>query len=179
MKPKLMPRPSPDEELWQEYVAAIPRLRDEVAISKYELDDEVQKQPVLYLEASELYMSCIDRRDYFKEQVVRVSADVAASLRESGEYKTEAAIKEALENSLQVADAKDRFAFWVRKSNICLTLREALDQKGKMLRELVNLYVSGYFQNSAAGAAANKAVTHRHEVVRGKLAEARARRNNA
>jgi hypothetical protein len=162
-----------DQQLWAENEEEYLRLREAVVIDQFSLDTQLSTQPSLFLQACDLYVSATDRRDFFKDKVGHQLAAAAAELRASGEYKSETAIKEAAEHTPDVRAIKARLAFWVNKTNLTFSLREAIDQRGKMLKELAHLFVSGYYQTSAVGATEKQLEQHEHMANRQKLTLAR------
>lgn len=165
-----------DEAWWEEKQPEYDRLRQFMELNKHALDDALEQQPSLYLDACDLYIYATDKRDYFKDRLSRVQAQTGQALRETGDYKTEGAVKEAVEDDDAVIRGKARLSFWTTKMNQCFALREALDQRGKVLREMVHLWTSGYYQQASAGGAAHRADTHRYEQSRANLARARSER---
>lgn len=162
-----------DKDAWAEMEDEYDRLREAVGIDKFDLDTQLSQQAALYLDASDLYVAATDKRDYFKDRVTRQLADSAADLRVTGDYKSETAIKEAAEATPEMRFAKERLAFWVSKANRTFALREAIDQRGKMLKELAHLYVSGYYQTTGAGATGRRLENHQYEANRERLKRAR------
>jgi hypothetical protein len=149
------------------------RLRDALSIDRSDLDTAISRQPSLYMDASDLVSTCSSKRDHFKNELARIEAEVAQEIRNGEKKQTDASVKEQVPLDSVVIDTKKFLNYWHDKTTIAYALRDSIDQRGKMLRELVGLYVAGYYQNSSVNAAAHK--VRDFEAEQGKRAMQRAR----
>lgn len=160
-----------DDDPWRDLRKRYRRLKKLVAIDKHDLDNALEQQPTLYLEASDLLGEVAGLRDHHKEKQSSRAAEIGIELRDTGEYKSEASIKEALEANDENYGMKVEVANWSKFTTQCYGLKDAFDQRGRALRELTHLYISGYYQSNAAGR--RRLSDLEHEENRKQLAEAR------
>ena len=163
-----------------EMQAEMAEFEDELKIDKYRLDDEIAKQADLYYRVSAGFAEAASWRDRAKHDLSMTEADAAQEVRteisEAGEKVTEAGVKEQLTLKKSVVAARRHHIAWERLAEEWLGLQRAFDQKSKMLRDMSQLYVSGYFTVTATGKAGDNAREVRAEVGRRAMAEARRER---
>lgn len=157
-------------------------LRSSIRIDKHSLDEELVQFPSVMLEVNEQVAAAIADRDAKKSLLNESEAQALARVRkdaaDKGEKITEGAVKErAAMDSLVMKDS-DIFQAAEESVRMWQALQNALDAKGKMLRELGSLFVAGYWSVSSAGGSATSAKVKEKEVseVRAEQKEARARR---
>lgn len=130
-------------------------LRSQLRIDKHNLDDDCVRQPVLYAEISELHTLAVGERDAAKEHLASVDAKVADEVRRKwirdGEKFAEARVGDAVQQDPRHLEAYDAWSYHVRRAAYLGTLVASADQRGKMLRELGSLFVSGYFSRAVSG----------------------------
>lgn len=128
-------------------------LRGHLNIDKHALDDEIQQQPSLFFKISEAYVNAASRRDFLKEEVARVDADLSAKHRrrieKSGARATDAATTSAVAADPKHQKAVDAHIDARQKADQLLALKEAFHQRSYMLRDLVALHVANYYERTA------------------------------
>lgn len=163
-----------------EMQAEIAEFEPELKIDKYRLDDEIAKQADLYHRVSAGYAEAASWRDRAKHELSMTEADAAQEVRteiaETGEKVTEAGVKEQLTLKKQVVAARRLHISWERLAEEWRGLQVAFDQKSKMLRDMSQLYVSGYFTVTATGKAGDNAREVRADVGRKLMAADRRER---
>ena len=129
-------------------------LRSSIRIEKHQLDDECVRQPVLYQEISEAHVFANSERDSAKELLSSIDAKLAHEIRtawnESGEKYSETKVGDAVQTRTEHVEAYNHWSALVRKAAYLGTLVASADQRGKMLRELGSLYVTGYFDRAVS-----------------------------
>lgn len=156
-------------------------LRSALQINKNELDDEISRQSVVFQEVCEAQARAVSIRDEFKtsceEQYAISSSKIRIKLEKSGERFTEAQIKESVATDKEYLDATADYLEAKKIADLLGGLRDAYDMRGKMLRELSHLFVSGYWSSvqikgaasdskNAAASLAKEAMTEKRKFNR-------------
>lgn len=144
-----------------------------LTIDKNALDHEVMQHPELLFRVSEAYIDAVAMRDAKKEMLAMTDAHVDAEVREelAGEKVTEAIVKNQVQINPRHVEAWGAYAEAKLQADVLGALRDSFSTRGFMLRDLVQLHVSGYWENTS--------VTGQDPVYRRqrqRLAEARERR---
>lgn len=131
----------------------VDELNEHLKIDKDSLDEEIQRQPSLFFKIGEAYVNAAARRDFLKEEVARVDADLSAKHRRKIE-KSGARATDAATNSAVAADPKHQKAVDAhiaarQEADKLLVLKDSFHQRSYMLRDLVALYVSNYYQQTS------------------------------
>lgn len=131
-------------------------LREGLQIERHALDQNMIEQPMLYATVSEAYVQACGERDAAKEKVAAVDAELASQIRTDwnrlGEKYTEARVGDAVQMTLEHVEAYTAYQALVSQAGYLLALKDAYEQRAKMLRELGMLYVSGYFDKVVSNA---------------------------
>ena len=131
----------------------IDTFRDLLKIDKLGLDEALMEQADIYYRVSEHYALAISRRDAAKDECKRVEARVYRELKadaaEDGVKMTEAAAMQAIEEEDEVIDAKVEYLKHKEAADLWLAMKESFHQRSYMLREMVQLFVSNYYIDSA------------------------------
>lgn len=156
--------------------SVVDELRELLAIDKHSLDDEIQKQPQLFFKVSEAQVSAAARRDYLKEEIKRVDAELHAKHRrlieKTGSRATDAAVTAAIQADPDHQRAVDAHINAAKEADLLVALKESFSQRSYMLRDLATLFVANYFESSSMKA--NSAASDiRYEKAKDKMAEAR------
>lgn len=158
-------------------MAEIEEFRGYLAIDKGQLDEEVVRQPSLYLEVSESQVMAVAERDTLKERLGVVDAELDISIRrqlEKDETKaTETMVKNLVLTHKKHAQAFDAYMTAKTAADMLGVLRESFHQRKSMLQELVQLHVTNYFETSSIGAKSDAVYRQRRE----QMALARAKRD--
>ena len=148
-------------------------LRKCLRIDKNDLDNELIRQPELFYHASTSYALCVSQRDQAKLDLERAEAEADSKIRRAAvkddkvKKITEAEIVARRAMAPEVREAQDSYLSARAAVERAAALRDAYQQRGYAVKDLVNLYVSGYYG----------AVTGRFE--RGEALDKRAAENRA
>ena len=154
----------------------IDEFRKYLKIDKLSLDDEVERQPSLFYEVSEAYAEAVGERDDDKETLAIIDAELDAQARNSKEKITEAQVKSYIQTNSEHQIAFDTWLESKKLADRLGALKEAFQQRSYMLRDLVSLHNSNYFEESSlrSNASEDKLVYNKQRV---RLANARENRN--
>jgi hypothetical protein len=152
-----------------------------LAIDKTVLDDEIIRQPVLFYTISEKLTDAAAERDTAKEELAIVDAELDGEWRRELATKenkvTEKMVQNCIITSPQHTQAFEEYLIAKKKADKLLALKEAFQQRGYMLRDLVALYTANYYEASsikptqaqeASNYAANRARISNARAARGK-----------
>jgi len=130
-------------------------LRDRLEIDRDALDEEISAQPSLYDQVAEQAVLAISRRDQAKWDMEKAYIEACDEARyeavRTKERTTEAAIKEAATLSKAHVTAEKTYRATKQEAELWDALRSSFDQRGKMLRELAQLWIAGFYQASSVG----------------------------
>lgn len=128
-------------------------LRSLLEIDKHSLDDEIVRQPQTFFKISEASVKATAHRDFCKEEIKRVDADLAAAHRrkieKSGARATDSAVSSAVAADPKHQKAVDRYIKANQRAELLNALREAFSQRSYMLRDLSTLFVANYFEKTS------------------------------
>lgn len=127
--------------------------RDLLVIDKNALDDELIQQPMRFFEISDLHTAAIATRDKAKEELMLKDAILQAKhrrqLEDAGERPTIQAIEERVIADPTHVKFRDAYIDAKTHADECYAMKESFQQRSYMLRELVALYIAGYYATSA------------------------------
>ena len=130
---------------------------DDLRINRNDLDGEVVRQPELLYAAAEAHALAVSKRDHAAKKLDEVRAIVDHDVREllniDGEKYTEKMVTSAVDVTPDFLDAQSRSLKAKRTADLASALRDAFHQRAFVLRDLVSLYVSGYYSDASIGAA--------------------------
>jgi hypothetical protein len=143
----------------------INELKALLAINKNGLDEEISRQPMLFFDVAEACVDAMAERDAAKEELASADAEldglVRTALNKSEDKVTEAMVRNSIQMHKKHVDAFDAYMGAKTKADMLLALKEAFGQRSYMLRDLVQLYVSSYYeQNSVQGTAAQDKIEY-------------------
>lgn len=143
-------------------------------INKHNLDQEIMQHPSLLFKISEAYIATVAERDALKERLAATDADLDVEIREKleGEKYTEAVVKNLVQIHERHVEAWAEYSATKKQADVLGVLREAFVTRGHMLRDLVQLHTTQYWENTSVTGADPE-----HRRVRQRLAEARERRS--
>lgn len=137
----------PDQE---EMEISLAEARSKLFINRHALEIGLSEQPELFAQVSYMAALYASLRDQAKNNVSVVEAETASLIRQqfmdTGEKVTEAAIKEELAQHSATKKANKNYLSVKKEADIWQAMKDSYDQRGKMIRELVHLYISGYYQ---------------------------------
>lgn len=133
--------------------------RDYLQIDTEELNDAMAKQADLFFKIGEECSLAISRRDEAKENLNTVDADLGQSLRNTkkgDDKRTEGAVRDLIQTDTRHQEAFEKYNMARRDAAVLESLRDAFQERGRMLRDLGQLYAAGYFTvRSSKNAAAD------------------------
>ena len=152
-------------------------LRKKLLIDKHSLDEEIEHQAEVYYEIAEQAVLAKSRMDAAEEELKQIQAQLDGVVRreaeEAEEKITEAGVRAAV---IQHRDYKksSQNALKAREEFEKLSaLRDAFRQRSSMLRDLVELHVSGYYTERSIRSSANKHSDEKVERIRSRMNEKR------
>lgn len=159
----------------------IEEFRGFLKIDRDNLDEEIEQQASLYYTVASEAARVQSRADKIENQLKRVSAGIDADVRKKADKKGEKLTENMVKARVSQHDdhktlSKDLLKE-KRRFDQLSALSEAFKQRSWMLRELVNLYVSGYFADSAVRGPREDAKGRRAERNLKKMAEKRNRKH--
>ena len=133
------------------------QIRPLLKIDKEALDTAMAEQADLFFRVSEAYALAVSRRDAAKEFISAEDAHLDMELRVGkAEKPTESQIKALIQTHQRHLAAYGKYAQEKKNADILGGLKEALQDRGRMLRDLGNLYSAGYFTVSSSKGAASR-----------------------
>jgi hypothetical protein len=128
--------------------------KERLKIDKNALDDEVVEQPELFWHVSNEFALAVSQRDSKKESYQRIHAILSRDLRKEiedkeGKKPTEAAISAAIERHVDYKTRRDEYLHSAFRAQSWKALMESFEQRGHMLKQLVTLFGSNYFQRTS------------------------------
>lgn len=128
-------------------------------IDKHALDDDIVQQPMLFYEVSEAYVVAAAERDGFKEALARVDAGLDAEIREELEKSDTKATEAMVKNQIQCHQDHEKayklYAKAKEQADLLAVMKDSFQQRGYMLRDLCQLYVANYFEESSVRGTSN------------------------
>lgn len=131
----------------------IEEFREKLKIDKNSVDEEIEQQPSIFFEISEAYVMAASHRDFLKEEISRIDADLSAKHRrrieKSGGRATDAATTSAVAADPKHQKAVDAHISAKQRAELLLALKESFSQRSYMLRDLATLFVANYFEKTS------------------------------
>jgi hypothetical protein len=125
-------------------------LQNCLPIDKLNLDEELIKQPVLFYQISDEYARLCQLRDTKKEILADVDAELDSQLRMNNSEKlTENKIKNMVQMHPAHKEAFIAFNEAKYQADRVAAIKEAFHTRAYMLRDLVQLFITGYFQDDS------------------------------
>ena len=146
-------------------------------INRNKLDDELSDQPQLFWEVSEAFADCVRVRDGFKaalaELWAQLSLDQRLAMDAEGLKVTEKAIDARVQTNPkrvvrehQYLEAKAQADWWG-------AMKEAFTQRSYALKDMVALYIAGYFGDVTPKRTGSQLSDQQHEERKTVMAEQR------
>lgn len=119
------------------------------------LDHEIETQPFLFYQVASAYAQAVSQRDEAYDYVRQVDAGLNFKVREemanNGQRVTEEQVKSAIQIHQEHLNAYQAYLEKKQQAEEIEALRSALQQRGYMLRDLAQLYTTGYMSSTSAG----------------------------
>lgn len=152
-------------------------------IDKYNLDEELIRQPQLFQDVGEELVQAVSLRDEASERLKVVDAELDREIREQmiadGEKLTEGRVSSRVSTHPLHAEAQGGLHELKEQAEILRVRKEAWSQRAYALRDLVQLYVAGYFSITSVKVAGHENAKQEHEDLRKKAGNTSARRSIA
>jgi len=146
-------------------------------IDEHNLDQELIKQPVIFNEISQAYAESASIRDQLKYEVEKAYADVSLAVRaeflEEGRKVTEDLVVQTTLIDEAYVESQTAYLEAKRVCEEWSSLKEAFIQRSFMLRDLVSLYLGGYYSESSIKGGADAAKEVQYEQTKKKMATQR------
>lgn len=127
--------------------------REALIINKHNLDLELTRQPELFFEVAEAYTEAASMRDALYENTKNTDSSVNMEIREDyankGTKITEAQITALVQTHPDHVQAYEDYLNAKRTAEEFSALKDAFHQRSSMLRDLVQLYATGYFERTS------------------------------
>jgi hypothetical protein len=154
-------------------------LQAQLAIDKSVLDDEVIRQPVLFYAISEQLTDAIAERDGAKENLAAIDAILDGEWRKKL-AKLHSKVTEKMVENHVLTDRRHEKAFdiWLDSkthADKLSALKDAFGQRSYMLRDLVSLYSTNYYEESSVKPSRVQEASH-YAANRQRMSNARAAR---
>lgn len=128
-------------------------LREQLIIDKNNLNECVERQPQLHQEVGEKLSMLTSQRDGKNEELMRLDSMLANEIRDkaarSNQKMTVGEVNDAVMLHPKHTTLQDTYAALKAEADLWQVLRNSFEQRGKMLREEVSLFTTGYFQTGA------------------------------
>lgn len=128
------------------------KIKDDLTINKFALDEEWLKQPSLVDKYSVILAELIESRDIAAEKLEVVKSQIASDIRSNpSDYDiqsskpTDANVKEIVNAHPDVLEAAKVLREWEYEVSTGFGVRKALEHKRAALEDLTKLYLSGYW----------------------------------
>jgi hypothetical protein len=159
----------------------ISELKEALRIDRFNLDTELTRQSTLYLEAAEAAAVVRSQLDQAKADLDNLEAALDRDLRLEAEITgaktTEVNLSRMLQRHPTRIQAHKDYLELKLKSERLDQLREAYRQRVYMLREMVALYVSGYYADASVEGSKTNYLDAKVEQINRQLAEKRRARS--
>lgn len=148
-KPAAKARPARSESD-NEFAAIVAEIRGLLKIDKFDLDNEAAIQPELYFRVAEAQRRASFVAFRAKEDLVAVRASVYRKVRAELAKDESVKVTESLIENGIVTDPEMKAAQRDRQkaeadADMLMSLKDSMQQKSYMIRELVELYMAQYF----------------------------------
>lgn len=155
-------------------------LRDKLRIDRDNLDFEIIAQPEYFYQAANACAEAISRRDRAYESIKQVDASLYMVVRVKAE-ETGAKVTETTVGNMVLADenhieAHHAWAEAKADADSLAALRDAFQQRGYMLRDLVQLIVTGYYSEKPMNGDSHHVAQFRRESRESSVRDAKRRR---
>jgi hypothetical protein len=124
-------------------------LQKQIQINRDQLDEELIRQPHNFFHVAEGYVKAVSRRDKLKHDLERTIAQLDLDVREAALAENEKATDKSV--TAQIQREQDYHRAVTAHLAACHeaakweALRESYRQRGYVLKDLVALYMTGYF----------------------------------
>jgi len=127
------------------------KLKDELRIDKYALDEEWQRQSLLYNKWAEAYAEAVEERDIAELELDVVEAELFESVKKDwrryglDRSPTDTRAKQIVKLQPQYREAYERYVKAKKNVNMIEAARRALEHKKKALEFITLLWLANYY----------------------------------
>ena len=129
-------------------------------IDKNALDDAIIQQSEIYYHICRDYAQAVSIRDEAKEDLSSVDAELSLAIRKIAEDKGTKVTESSIASSIQIHSNHEEAVYKLleagRNVDLLFAMKNAFSQRSYMLRELVALFISGYYMDSSRGETTTK-----------------------
>ena len=122
-------------------------------IDRHNLDEEVERQPALYYKVAAEEARMRSRFDASKNALEMIMANLDGEIRSKALKKdekiTEAVVRAKVSQDKRCVQASEEQLKQKRRLDLLTALKDSFRQRSYMLRDLVELYTSGYYTDAA------------------------------
>lgn len=157
LRPKVKTKDSAVVEL---RLNILTEFRNYLKIDKDALSEAMAEQADLFFRVGDACANANSEREEAKEHLSTVDSELGQSFR-GGKKKddlkiTEGSVKDLIQTNQRHQEAFEVYLEAKKRAEQLVALRDAFQERGRMLRDLGNLYATGYFTVTASkGAAAD------------------------
>ena len=152
-------------------------LRGKLIIDKHSLDEEIEQQAETYYEIAEQAVLAKSRMDQAEEDLNQTKAELDGIVRREAEEAedkiTEGGVKAAIIQHKKYKRASAGALAAREEYEKLSALKDAFRQRSSMLRDLVELHVSGYYTERSIRGTAGKHTEDKAERNRSRMDEKR------
>jgi len=144
-------------------------------IDKLDLDTEIERQPEILDRIIERSVLATSQRDFAKTALDRVGVNLDRAIRKKFQDKkpTESEIRNRITRHPEYQKAEDEYLRLKHEADLWSGHREAFKSRSYALRDLVEIFVSGYRERATMSADVNRAEDRRAERNRQRMSESR------
>lgn len=123
--------------------------KDDLEIDKYALDEEWEKQSLLYMKWAERHAEAIKERDILWQKKKVLRAELDQEIRQSFMYEgmkfTETLIDSKIRMRKEYQEVQERLIEANKNVNVLDSAKWAMDSKKKALENMTSLWLGGYY----------------------------------
>jgi hypothetical protein len=154
----------------EDSLADYDKLKQQIIIDKHGLDEELVHQPHLFQRVAENYAWAVSFRDDARQNLKLTESNVSLQLRrtavEEHEKLTESGIEARIHVDPKYSAMYEDWLSWKAIAEQWEALRESYAQRAYALKDLVALYVAGYYNTNSVTGSQNEARKGVAETVR-------------
>jgi len=140
--------------------------KSDLEIDKYNLDEEWEKQPMLYMKWAEKHAEAVRKRDltWQKKKVLKAELDgeVRKSFIEKGEKFTENIVDAEIRKKSEFKEVQKDLIEANEEVNVLESAKWAMEHKKKALESMTSLWIGGYYSEPKIPAQAKEDSYKKH-----------------
>jgi hypothetical protein len=172
---------NPNQIAFDNYISKseerLKELKEALLIDRNDLDTELVHQPNLYYQVGEAFSEAISFRDEAKFNRDREAAELDRAIRrealDNNEKISEAQVANRVKENPSYYDYHERYLLLSKNAAFWEALKESFQQRSYAIKDLTQLWISGYYTDSVGRIERNVARDNKASDARDKMAEAR------